>query len=53
MIDSATAAPAMNRICLVSFASWRVSGVAVSSSEARSPEMCPTSVVMPVAVTTN
>ena len=30
-----------------------LSGVAVSSSEARSPEMCPTSVVMPVAVTTN
>ena len=34
-------------------ASWRVSGVAVSSSAASSPEMWPTSVDIPVAVTTN
>src|SRR5215211_6934799 len=53
IIESATAAPAMNRIWFVSFASWRVSGVSVSSSDWRGFEMWPTSVAIPVAVTTN
>ena len=53
MIDTATAAPAMNRIWRVSFASCRVSGVVVSSSACRRFEMWPTSVDIPVAVTTN
>jgi len=53
MIDTATAAPAMNRIWRVSFASCRVSGVVVSSSACSRFEMWPTSVDMPVAVTTN
>ena len=43
----------MNRIWFVSFASWRVSGVSVSSSDWRRFEMWPTSVAIPVAVTTN
>ncbi len=52
-IESATAAPAIRRIWLVSVRSWRVSGVSVSSSAWSRPEMWPTSVSMPVAVTTN
>ena len=52
-IESTSAAPAMTRICLVSFVSWRVSGLSVSSCSWSMCEMCPTSVDMPVAVTTN
>ena len=53
MIEIATAAPAMNRIWFVSFASWRVSGVSSRPRPAACSEMWPTSVAMPVAVTTN
>ncbi len=44
--------PARTRICFVSLSSCRVSGVLASSSLCRRSEMCPTSVCMPVAVTT-
>ena len=43
----------MNRIWLVSFLSWTVSGVSASSVACSMCEMCPTSVDIPVAVTTN
>ena len=51
---TASAAPAMNRDLVVSFLSCSVSGVSASSSPACSMcEMCPTSVAIPVDVTTN
>jgi hypothetical protein len=53
IIETPTAIPAMMRIWLVSFVSCRVSGVSASSWAWRSPEMWPTSVPIPVAVTTN
>ena len=53
IIEIATAMPAIRRICRVSAVSWRVSGVSVSSCSWRRPEMWPTSVAIPVAVTTN
>ena len=49
---ASSATPAMMRIWLVSAASCRVSGVSLSSWACSMPEMCPTSVDMPVAVTT-
>jgi hypothetical protein len=52
-IDATSAMPAMTRICLVTRSSWRVSGVLTACSPASSPEMWPTSVAIPVAVTTN
>jgi hypothetical protein len=51
-IETTSAMPATTRIWLVSAASWRVSGVSVSSAACSSPETWPTSVSMPVAVTT-
>ncbi len=45
--------PAITRICLVSRSIWRVSGVLTSGSSCSIPEMWPTSVAIPVAVTTN
>ncbi len=50
-IDAASATPAMTRIWLVSLLSCLVSGVASSFSACRRPEMWPTSVAIPVAVT--
>ena len=51
--DATSARPAIVTSCLVSFSSWKVSGDLESSSCCSIPEMCPTSVDMPVAVTTN
>ena len=51
--EISTATPAITRICVVSFASCRVSGVSTSSWACSIPEMWPTSVDIPVAVTTN
>ncbi len=51
--ETATAAPAMIRIWLVSFLSWIVSGVSASSVACSMCEICPTSVAIPVEVTTN
>ena len=53
MIERATASPEMTRVWFVSFASCRVRGVVTSSSDWRRWEMWPTSVAIPVAVTTN
>jgi hypothetical protein len=52
MIETATAAPEMKRIWLVSFLSWIVSGVSESSALWSMCEMWPTSVAIPVVVTT-
>ncbi len=52
-IETRTAPPAMNRIWLVSFLSWTVSGVSASSVDWSMCEMWPTSVSIPVEVTTN
>ena len=52
MIEIATAAPAMKRIWFVSFFSWTVSGVSTSSALWSMSEMWPTSVAIPVEVTT-
>ena len=52
-IDATSAMPAITRICPVSRSIWRVSGVLTSCSSASIPEMWPTSVAIPVAVTTN
>ena len=52
MTTSASAAAAMIVIRTVSWSSWRVSGVFSCSTPASIPEICPTSVAMPVAVTT-
>ncbi len=52
MTEMATAAPAMIRIWLVSFLSWIVSGVSVSSVLWSMCEIWPTSVAIPVVVTT-
>jgi hypothetical protein len=53
MTEASSAMPAMTRIWLVSLLSWRVSGVALPLSAWSIREMCPTSVAMPVAVTTS
>ena len=50
--DTATAALAMTRICAVSFFSWIVSPVSPSSAPWSMWEMWPTSVAIPVVVTT-
>ena len=47
------ATPAITRIWLVSRLSWRVSGVTSSSVTWSMPLMCPTSVAMPVLVTSS
>ncbi len=52
-IDTATAAPEMTRIWLVSFFSCVVSGVSVSPVLCSMCEMWPTSVAIPVDVTMN
>ena len=52
MITSASAAAAMIVIRTVSWSSWRVSGVFSCWTPASIPEICPTSVAIPVAVTT-
>ena len=49
---SASAAAAMSVIRTVSWSSWRVSGVFSSSTWLSMPEIWPTWVAMPVAVTT-
>ena len=49
---SASAAPAMIVIRTVSWSSWRVSGVFSCSTPLSIPEIWPTSVAIPVAVTT-
>ena len=51
--EMSSATPAIRKICLVSLSSWRVSGVLASFSALSMPEMWPTWVAMPVAVTTN
>jgi len=53
MIEATTALPEMNRIWIVSFCSCFVSGVTVSSWCWSMFEMWPTSVAIPVEVTTN
>ena len=53
MIEITTAPPEMKRICIVSFCSCFVRGVTVSSWCWSMFEMWPTSVCIPVAVTTN
>ena len=52
-IDTTRATPAIHRICWVSLSSWRVRGVLTACSACSIPEMWPTSVAIPVAVTTN
>ena len=52
-IDVTSAMPAITRICPVSRSIWRVSGVLTACSSASMPEIRPTSVAIPVAVTTN
>ncbi len=52
-IETSRATPAMTRIWLVSRLSWRVSGVISSSVTWSMPLMCPTSVAMPVLVTSS
>ena len=52
-IDTTRATPAIHRICRVRVASWRVSGDFVSSCDCSRPEILPTSVSIPIAVTTN
>ena len=51
--EATSARPAIVTSCLVSFSSWTVSGDLLSSCVCSIPEMWPTSVAMPVAVTTN
>ena len=51
--DTTSASPAIVTSCLVSFSSCTVSGDLESSWCCSIPEMCPTSVAIPVAVTTN
>ena len=51
--DTTRAQPAIRKICLVSLSSWRVSGDLAAFSACSIPEMWPTSVAIPVAVTTN
>jgi hypothetical protein len=53
IIDTISAPPAIHRIWWVSLSSWRVSGVLPACSACSIPEMWPTSVAIPVAVTTN
>jgi hypothetical protein len=48
-----SATPAIHRICWVSVLSWRVSGLLAARSACSMAEMWPTSVDIPVAVTTN
>ena len=50
--DATSARPAIVTSCLVSFSSWTVSGDLLSSWRWSMPEMWPTSVDIPVAVTT-
>ena len=52
-IDTISARPAITRICCDSRSIWRVSGVLTFCSSCSIPEMWPTSVAIPVAVTTN
>src|SRR5690242_12873233 len=52
-IDTTKAIPAIHRICRVSLSSWRVSGVFAACSACNIPELWPTSVAIPVAVTTS
>src|SRR6516164_5097755 len=52
-IDTISATPAIHKICWVSLSSCRVSGVLAACSSCSIPEMWPTSVAIPVAVTTN
>ena len=51
--DATSASPAIVTSCLVSFSSWIVSGDLLSSWRWSMPEMWPTSVAIPVDVTTN
>ncbi len=51
--ETTSASPAIVTSCLVSFSSWTVNGDFDSSSPCNIPEMWPTSVAMPVDVTTN
>ncbi len=51
--ETTSATPAIHRIWRVSLSSWRVSGVLTVCSAASMPEIWPTSVAIPVAVTTN
>jgi hypothetical protein len=51
--EASSAMPAITRIWLVSLLSWRVSGVSASFSLCSMPEIRPTSVPMPVAVTSS
>ena len=51
--EATSASPAIVTSCLVSFSSWTVSGDFDSSWPCSIPEMWPTSVAMPVDVTTN
>ncbi len=51
-ITSASATAAMIVMSTVSWSSWRVSGVFSCWTPASIPEICPTSVAMPVPVTT-
>ena len=51
-METPTASPEIARIWLVSFVSCFVSGVSTSPSDWSRWEMCPTSVDIPVAVTT-
>ena len=51
--EATSASPAIVTSCLVSFSSWTVNGDFDSSSPCNIPEMWPTSVAMPVDVTTN
>jgi hypothetical protein len=51
-ITSTSAAAAMIVISTVSWSSWRVSGVFSCWTRLSIPEICPTSVAIPVAVTT-
>ena len=50
--ETTSASPAIVTSCFVSFSSCTVSGDLESSSCWSIPEMCPTSVAIPVAVTT-
>jgi hypothetical protein len=52
-IEMIRATPAITRIWLVSLSSWRVSGVLTAGAPCSMPEMWPTLVAIPVAVTTN
>ena len=52
VIEATSAKPAMIRICPVSRSSWTVSGVFSALVVCSILEMCPTSVAIPVAVTT-